>query len=224
MNETYFYLVGSLIYLGVWLILFIKRPDLRREILTVSILFGFAGLTTAPIHILTWWHPRTILGTSIGIEDFIFGFSASGIAAVLYEEIYRKRLAPTHKHTLAKGGIFFLLAFALLFFFFVNSLHLNAFYALLYSYIIGIGCISFYRHDLMYSSFSSGILMMFLSVLVYALLLSVFPHAIQDFWYLQGEWYQQLIVGIPIEEYLFFFLTGAFIGPLYEFVTDKRRV
>ncbi|MDB5245173.1 MAG: Membrane protein [Parcubacteria group bacterium] len=224
MNEIYFYLVGSLIYFIIWIVLFLKRPDLRKEILVVSFLFGFAGLITAPIHLATWWHPLTITRTSVGIEDFIFGFSASGIAAVLYEEIYRKRLAPANKHTLAKGGLFFLIAFALLFFFFVYTVGLNAFYALLYSYLIGIGCIAFYRRDLMYSSFSSGLLMLFLSVGVYALLLYLFPNAIRDFWYLSGTWYQQLLFGIPVEEYLFFFLTGAFIGPLYEFVTDSQYI
>ena len=74
----YSYLIADLTLLFVWIILFWHRKDVRREMLIVSIIFGFAGLLVEPIYFQDWWHPLTITGTKIGLEDFLFGFWVGG--------------------------------------------------------------------------------------------------------------------------------------------------
>lgn len=224
MDYTYAYLLGTLPYLLIWLVLFLRRGDCRKEMLLISILFGLAAVITAPLHLATWWRPLTISGTDIGIEDFLFGFATSGIAAVAYEELFRKRLRRSAKRTIAQGGVFYLASFALLFYFLTHVLMLNAFYAVLISYTIGLASLFWYRRDLIYSSFMSGLILLVLSTILYWLIFIPYPEVIERFWLLSGAWYHTLVLGIPIEEYIFFFLTGAFIGPLYEFVTDRRYV
>lgn len=84
MSYQYSYLIGDLILLAIWLVLFLWRKDTRKEMAIISLLFGFLGTVVTLIYLMDWWHPLTITGTRIGIEDFIFGFSTAGIAAVVY--------------------------------------------------------------------------------------------------------------------------------------------
>ena len=88
----YTYLIGDLILLFVWLILFWWRKDVRKEMLYLSPFFGIIGLLTEYYYIKDWWKPLTITGTAIGIEDFLFGFGIGGICAVIYEEIFKEKI------------------------------------------------------------------------------------------------------------------------------------
>ena len=92
-NYQYAYLLGSLLFLPIWLILFHKRKDLRKKMLVMSFLLGFVGPITEPFFIKDYWKPFTVTNTSVGIEDYIFVFLFSGIACVLYEEIFGKRIS-----------------------------------------------------------------------------------------------------------------------------------
>ena len=104
MDYIYFYLCGTIVYVLVWLVLFLKRPDLRKEMLVMSVLFGIGALVTAKLYLADWWRPATVTGTAVGIEDFLFGFSAAGIAAVCYEELFRKRLRRDRRLQMGLGG------------------------------------------------------------------------------------------------------------------------
>ena len=60
--------------------------------ITISIIFGIGGILSEFYHIQDWWQPLIITNTPIGIEDFLIGFFIGGIAAVIYEEIYKKKI------------------------------------------------------------------------------------------------------------------------------------
>lgn len=88
----YSYFIANLPLTIIWLTLFLKRKDFRFEILSFSFLFGFVGLLVQNIYIKDWWHPLTITNTRVGIEDFMFGFLIAGMASVVYEAIFRKKI------------------------------------------------------------------------------------------------------------------------------------
>src|SRR3989344_5997076 len=88
------WLVFSLIFWGIWLVIFLFRKRLRKEMLLASLftmLFGF----TEPLFVPKYWSPPSLfnLATNTGfdIESFIFAFSIGGIAAVLYEVFTKER-------------------------------------------------------------------------------------------------------------------------------------
>ena len=93
LSLKYAYLLGTIIFLIIWLILYLHRKDLRKEMIVMSMLVAILGMFSEYLwwtH--DWWRPQTITGTTIGIEDLLLGFTNGGIAAVLYEELFKKRM------------------------------------------------------------------------------------------------------------------------------------
>ncbi len=223
--EQYHYLLWALAFLALWFILFLYRKDTRTELSFVSFLFGLGGLASQRVYVTDWWQPITLTRTSIGIEDFIIGFAIGGIAAVIYEDLYHKRLRRyALKHSPPIGPGFFLLLFPLIFLCLFFLLNVSSFYA---TVIALVGCTGYMlatRRDLIADSFFSGICMMTLGVGAYLLILWLNPSFIRDYWYLPNEWYAALWWGVPIGEYLWYFLVGAYIGPLYEYLKHFRLV
>lgn len=225
MNYNYFYISWTLLYLSIWLLLFYWRKDVRREMLFISPLFGIAGLITQAAHIEDWWQPLTILGTPVSIEDFLIGFAIGGVVAVLYEEVYRKRIKVRSKEPLFENKHLLILPIVIviflgLFYYFDLSSADSLFIALL----ISIGIIWIMRRDLIVDSIVSGFLFLILGTFLYALLGMIYPEFIQKFWFLPKVWYSKLFLGLPVGEYIWHFLAGAFIGPLYEFWQEGKLI
>lgn len=221
--ERYFYLIWASIFLALWLVLFLRRKDTRKEMSFTSILFGFAALGAEKTNIQDWWHPITITGTPIGLEDFMIGFVIAGIAAVIYEEICQKHLIRIKKRGVAPSNpSLFLLLFPLLYMTLFFLLDLGSAYSAIFTYLPFIIYMLYTRKDLLLDSLISGLLMLVVGTSIYFLLFTVHPTYINDFWYLPDYWYSSLLWGIPIGEYLWFFLTGAYIGPLYEYMRKLR--
>ena len=192
--------------------------------LFISVLFGLGALVAEKTNLQDWWQPITITGTSLGVEDFIIGFAIGGVAAVLYEDVYHRRFAKGRKKmppTNPGSFLFFLPAlYATLFFVF----QINSFYSAVAAYSICTSYMITTRKELVNDSILSGLFMLFVGTVIYFLLFLIRPTFVQDFWYLPDQWYASLILGIPVGEYIWFFLTGAYIGPLYEYVKKLRQV
>ena len=89
------YLAWVIIFGLVWLILYLHRKDLRYEMLFSSLLLLPFGLTQ-PLFVPDYWQPD-VLYKFFGlfdIESLLWCFFTGGIAAVLYEEIFKIRLVP----------------------------------------------------------------------------------------------------------------------------------
>lgn len=78
------------------------------------------------------------------------------------------------------------------------------------------------RKDLVLDSIMSGVLTMAIGTAVYFILYAAYPNFIEKFWYLPNFWFSKLILGIPVGEYIWYFLVGMFIGPLYEYLQSKK--
>mgnify|MGYP001561660701 CR=1 FL=1 len=193
--------------------------------LVISILFGFAGILSEIVYVQDWWRPLTITGTLIGVEDFLIGFFIGGVTAVIYEEVYKKRVSIRRKSKFVdKKSIYLAILFIILFFGSFYILKFSSFYSSILAFGIGIFFILLRRKDLIKDSIVSGFLMLIVGILVYFILKFIQPGFIEKFWYLGNFWYSNLFLGIPISEYVWFFLAGAFIGPLYEYWKEGKLI
>lgn len=219
----YAYLVGSLVFLVFWILLYIHRKDLRREMWVTSITVAIVSVATAHYWwTVDWWRPQTITGTRVGIEDFVTGFTAGGVAAVIYEEVFRKRHIRNRKLRRHHPGVFtmlLLLSNTTAFSFWGTGL--TSFSASAVSMIIVTSLMLYYRRDLINSGFISGILMALVSLPAYWVVIFLSPgwvNATYLFKNLSGI----LVAGVPVEELIFWFLTGFLIGPFYEYWQGER--
>jgi membrane-bound metal-dependent hydrolase YbcI (DUF457 family) len=101
-------------------------------------------------------------------------------------------------------------------------LKINSFYSSIIGLVIPTMIMWARRKDFIFDSLATGFLLTFIGIGVYLVLDLVQPGFIQAFWYLRDTWYAKLILGIPIAEYIWYFLIGMFIGPLYEFWQEGR--
>ena len=227
MNYQYTYLIADLLFLAVWFALFFWRKNTRKEMVFMSFLFGFVGPIVEIIHLKDWWRPLTITGTAIGIEDFLFGFVIGGIATVIYEDIFKKkiRIRKFSKERKKIENVHFAIFFlSLLAIFFIGFfLGLNTFQGSLITLGIGILIIWFKRKDLIIDSIVTGILLTLLLFVVYSLTELITPGWVHAFWYFENV-PRIIFLNAPIDDIIWYFLAGALIGPLYEFWKEGRLV
>ena len=75
----YSYLVGTIVFLAVWVVLFYVRRDLRKEMLFFSFWIAILSFCSGLFWwTKDWWLPPTMTGTIVGIEDFLVGFGSGG--------------------------------------------------------------------------------------------------------------------------------------------------
>ena len=216
-DYKYAYFIGAFVTLLVWLVLYITRKDLRNEMLVMS----FATLLLAPTNILyfgTYWEPQFVFNFyNIGIESIIVCFSYGGICGIIYEYTLEKRLTPEGslmsawhiKHPL----ISFLLGLASIF-----SLELFTDFNVILTtstglLVTGLAYV-FYRRDLLIPALITGVLSTLISVIIYWLLLLLFPEFFDMFWVTENIIDIRLL-SIPIQEHYFHFALGVCLGPMY---------
>lgn len=224
----YSYLLMNLLFLGIWLLLYKFRPDLRHEMLAMSLPLGVMGLLLTVPYANDWWKPGSITGSLPSAEDFLFGFTSGGIASVIYAEVFRKRvqrkratnewrelqLQELWKAVAVVAAGFFLLHYG----FSVNTLVITAL-------LLGVATIVVLarRPDLWQESLASGISMVLIAAAVYAATDIITPGWVDGLWSYQNV-PRIIILGLPVEEVLFYFLYGAVFGPYYEVLVRGKLV
>src|SRR3989339_1374939 len=95
------WLTFSLILLGIWTLIWIVKPSVRKEMLWVSIVTAPLGLTE-PMFVPEYWNPPSLFDlaarTGFDIESLIFCFAIGGIGAVLYESVFRVKHKKMSSH------------------------------------------------------------------------------------------------------------------------------
>ena len=220
--DQYLYLFATLLFLVFWLILYHHRKDLRKEMLFMSLCIALAGLFAEYFWWTTdWWRPMTITGTRIGIEDFLLGFTNGGIAAVIFEEVFKERFYKRKNLERHWSAIFLVI---LNFVIMAGSfwyLHFTSFWATTFGLFITGSLIIFFRHDLWIDAVMSGVLVAILFLPFYWILILLSPDIIEKTWlfdHLTGS----RITGVPIEDIVFYFLVGFAVGPFYAYWQGER--
>jgi hypothetical protein len=226
MEFQFTYLYMGLVFSIIWLLLFLWRKNTRKEMLTVSIIFALPGPIANLIYIQDWWKPLTITKTPIGLEGLIVGFMIGGIASVIYEDFFKKRVklrkvskAKEHKRNL---NLFYLLSsLAIIFFGSFYLLKFNSLIATILTLVIPTGYIWIKRPDLIKDSLITGILLVLVASIVYTILEFLTPGWITAFWYFQNT-PDIILFNLPLDDIIWYFLAGLFIGPLYEFWQEGK--
>ncbi len=218
MRHPYAYLIGDFIFLSLWLLLFLIRKDLRREMIMMSVV-GAIFAPAALIFLPDYWYPDHILGNfHLGIEDYLFAFAIAGIGGVIYEVTFgkthticecRKR---SKKDLLIISSVAIAILLVLTLIFKLNSIYSN--YA---AFLAIFGFIIFFRKDLLWQSLISGFMVGFLMFLFYQVWIAIYPGIIQHWWKLQNI-SGILVFGVPLEEIIWGFSWGIAGGSLYEFM------
>lgn len=212
----YTYLLGNISLLILWIIFYLLRKDLRRQMLTMSVFLGIVSVLT--LHFwwnIDWWHPQTFTNTKVGIEDFLIGFSSGGIMSILYEVILKKRYYRiTQRPNYPRGRTIALILFVLtgvLIWGFKLASFLSSFTSLFCAFLIMI----YFRKDLFLNALVSGMGMTVASLLFYVPIIFFYPDWMNATY--DASLSGTRLIGIPIEELLFWFFSGLVWGPFYKY-------
>ncbi len=217
----YTYLLALIPFGIIWILIFLKRKDLRKEMYTMSLIIGVLSVITSYYWwTVDWWKPLTFTGTKVGLEDFLMGFTTGGIMASIYEVIFKRGLYKRKLHHHISGGLtlLFLLAQTVMWLFW--GVGLTSFWSATIAMIMVAFIMIFIRRDLFLSALLSGVLMAIISSLFYYTIIVISPGWI-DQTYLHGLSGLRLF-GVPIEEYVFWFLSGVIFGPFYEYWQGEK--
>jgi hypothetical protein len=190
--------------------------------LLAGITFGTAAVLIGIKYALhDYWHPVYFL-TSFHIEDFLYGFFFGGICAQIYFFFFEVKERTTKKH----HPLLVLAAFIvsiLSFIFITGILKLNSIIAHIIPPIL-IGSYICYK-DFKDTKIQiwSGFFALAITFIIFKILIFLNPNFIQSIWYLNNLT-GILVLGIPLEEYLFAFSFGFGISHFYEFVSGKEII
>ena len=145
----------------VWVILFLLRKDTRKEQLRMSYIAAIIGPISEILYFRDYWLPESIFpifikGFPLMVEDVIFGFTIGGIAAVIYEVLFRQKLSRFSKHSKhTVKSIYLVLTFIFLL---LGSLKfgLNSIYASAIAFLGVAIIVLLLRHDLFINAVGSG--------------------------------------------------------------------
>ena len=218
---AYGYLIGALVYAAVWAVLFWRRPDLQRE---MAVMGGLMALYAVPhealLYTRDWWHPPTITGTRVGVEDLLYAIGNGGVLAVICAIALRRRTVPDAP--LPPLGAR-LLPYA------VNALvppflvvvGLHSFVASGVGALLALALVLRARPDLAGVAVGSALIGTLVALPVYWLIEALLPGFIAYVWYLD-RLSGVLVTGIPVEDLLWYLYTAALCGTYYKFASGRR--
>jgi len=222
MSLKYSYLLYSIIFLGVWAVLFGARKDLRRKM----VLFSLAVTPMGPISELwflrDYWQRPTITGWSISIEDFIFAFAVGGIAFSIYPVLFAQEIESGQSYPKRPR---LTLAFPLVVLFFMvcftNILKVNSIFSSTAAFLVLSVLIWFLRRDTLGPSLKSGFFTLIVFLCIYQGLRLVFPDYLRS-WCNGCNPTGIRIFAVNVEELLWDFSWGAVGSIIYLAIRGRR--
>ncbi len=207
----------------VWLLIFISRENLRREMLIMSFGISWLGISEA----LFWsryWEPEFLikLGSfNIGLESLLICFLYGGAFGTLYEFVFKK--SPIRDTKYRNGKKVFLFAIGLGFItLLISNYILNT--NLIYSSALALMTVTvifyIFRKDLIKQSLVTGVMSLIISLIVYAILNEVFPTMGQE-WYVATDISGIRIFSFPIEEILWHVPLAMCVSGMYEVIYNE---
>ena len=224
MNIQYVWFVWSLLILLVWLIVFIVNKRIRREMLWASLWTAPLGLSE-PLFVPEYWNPPSVFNlaqnTGFDLESIIFSFAVGGLAAVLYELIFKiKHIEITEQERHHKRHRFHLLILTspiVIFIILATRTNWNHIYCAIMAMFLGAIATLLCRPDLKKKVWMGGVLFLGLYSAYFLSMAAVFPAYVEEVWNLT-DISGILILGIPVEELLFAFSLGMLWSSLYEHI------
>src|SRR5688572_9454266 len=222
MDIKYSYLGYSLIFLLVWVVFYILRPDLRHRMVIFSLIITPLGPLSEFWFLRDYWRRPTIMGTPISVEDAIFAFAIGGIAYSIYKVFFKMVVAEGQEQP-RRGWLVvaFFLVILIPLLLLTDLLGVNSIFSSTLSLFLIAVLIWILRPDLLKPSLISGILVVVLFFLVYKAMQVMFPGAI-EYWCMGCNPTGWRISGINIEELLWDFSWGLAGSVMVEAITGER--
>ncbi len=224
-NYQYTYLLMGIAFLLVWVFLFYLRKDTRHQMLVISCVIAFCGPLADILYLKDWWAPKFIFSPILNVEAVIVSFMIGGIGTVIYEELFHKRVIIKNrterkvKVSYIKVFLLFCLGFSI--FFLSFALGLNSFHSTILGLTVPTFIIWWERKDLIAPSIITGVLLVSVAALVYTIIELITPGWINAFWYFKNV-PRIIVFSLPIDDIAWYFASGIFIGPLYEYLNEAK--
>lgn len=211
--------------LAIYGIIYYKRTDLRDQMRKFGVFVGLWSIGSSYfLWTQDWWRPMTVTGTIVGVEDFIFGFAIGGILIAGYEFFLQKELVESDKFSDGWSRTRMVLTLFLGSFFVTYTVSgFPSWLSWSISSILGAMLIVYYRRDLLKASLGTGLIAFTYSIVGYQILLLYNPDFVQQT-YLLDQLSGMLWLGVPIEEYIWFFTSGLLVGPYYELYHELELI
>ncbi len=216
----YFYLWGQLFVLPFTIYFYLKcDKSVRIKMLVSGLSFGIMALAIS-YRYLDYWTPAYIID-NIHIEDFSYGFLFAGIITGVSNYFNKTKLIGKYKLNIKLTLLYSIIFFGS-FLLLAEYLKINLIYILCIAPLT-IGIISLIKikgkiKDVLLSSFTS----LFITVLVYSIIISIYPNAIKDHFILKNI-SGILLLNIPLEEWLFAICLGVGATNTYEAVFNLKQ-
>lgn len=219
---THEWLIFTLILLGIWIIIYIAKPLVRKEMFWASLFTMPFGLTE-PLFVPEYWSPSSLFNlaarTGFDIESLIFCFAVGGIGSVLYEIIVKvKHRKMSKKEMRSKKHRFHILALVSPIIIFIPLqifTNLNSIYSASIAMFVGGIAAILCRPDLKKKIWIGGLLFLALYFVFFLFFNLIYPGVVQEFWNLSAI-SGILILGVPLEELMFGFTFGMMWSGIYE--------
>lgn len=221
--DKYIYFLFGVALLAVWTALYVLRPDMRVKLMRTSLAGVFAGPLAEFWYFQDYWRPPMFLVLGqITIEDCLVGFCITGIAATIYDVVFRTKLehgARRYKRTFIAFfivGLVLLTLFSRVFTF--NSMLVSCIGFLAFAIVIVA-----LRPELWRVSIWSGLLTLAVVLPIYVVL---FDFVAPDYWssYSTAVGFTLPGSSIPILEVAWYFSWGVLAGIGYEFAGGRYKV
>lgn len=222
--DKYTFLIFSLPYFFVYLIIFIFRKDLRYKLIVTGLVGGIAPLITEPTFLNDYWKPPTILGIGkVSIEDIILGASIIGMSSTCCETILKKKLVKKFNTKLILSLSYYL-AGLFIFFYFNKEFDINSIFTCSFGFLFFTIFVLLSRKDLIVPSILSSLFITIYTIIVYLALSIYSPLFWQKYWLLYNSPLKMMIFGrIPWTEILWYLSLGLIVGSYYEFTLGLQR-
>lgn len=218
----YVWFIWSLIILALWVVIYVSKKGVRKEMLKMSLITMPFGLTE-PLFVPEYWFPPSLFNlaenTGFDIESLIFSFSIGGIGAVLYNLIFKRGYVkmPHTERSHIRHSLHVYILFVPVFVFAGLSFFtdLNHIYCGILAMFIGGLATLYCRPDLKGKIWVGGMLFTALYFVYFGSILPFYPDYVELYWN-WGNLTHLLVLGIPIEELLFAFTFGMYWSGLQE--------
>jgi len=226
----YVWFIWSLIILALWVIIYLSKKGVRKEMLKMSLITMPFGLTE-PLFVPEYWFPPSLFDlaekTGFDIESLIFSFAIGGIGTVLYNLIFKRDLAEIayseRSHQRHRLHIYILFIPVIVFGVLALFTSLNHIYCGIMALFIGGLATLYCRPDLKGKIWVGGILFTILYFIYFGSILLFYPQYVKLFWNLNSL-SDFFLFGIPIEELLFAFTFGMYWSGLYEHLYWQKLI
>lgn len=222
----YVWFFGSFGLLVIWFIVYLSLRDKKskKEMFLISLWTSLLGLTE-PLFVPEYWNPPSLFNlaqrTGFDIESLIFAFAVGGLAAVIYELIFKAKHEEFSlreiKHPRHKFHLPILFSSPLIFVLLWLFTDLNSIYSTSIALLSG-GLLTWYcRPDLKQKMAASAFIFLAIYFLSFLILVNLRPNYVKEVWNLpviSGI----LILGIPLEELIFAFSLGFLWSSVYEHI------